>query len=136
MSMRGQLHLQHDSPSATDLLKKIFMIRGFSSYFNLVTLDSLNEVTLLQATIAQMLVCFNSKKNRKSCLMLIMIQTTPTIEAGIYPEVDAVASIHSLAMDLRDRDPDEQTNKDSVKKPKEERDRPMKDRLLAKDTIN
>lgn len=65
MSMRGQLHLQHDSPSATDLLKKIFMIRGFSSYFNLVTLDSLNEVTLLQATIAQMLVCFNSKKQKK-----------------------------------------------------------------------
>lgn len=66
MSMRGQLHLQHDSPSATDLLKKIFMIRGFSSYFNLVTLDSLNEVTLLQATIAQMLVCFNSKKTEKA----------------------------------------------------------------------
>ncbi len=68
--------------------------------------------------------------------MLIMIQTTPTIAAGIYPEVDAVASIHALSMDLRDRDPDEQTNKDSVKKPKEKRDRPMKDRLLAKDTIN
>lgn len=135
MSVRGRLHLQHDSPSATDLLKKSFMLRGFSSYFNLVTLDSLNEVTLLQATIAQMLVCFNSK-NKKSCLMLIMIQTTPTIAAGIYPEVDAVASIHSLAMDLRDRDHDKQTNKDSVKRPKEKRDRPMKDRFLAKDTTN
>jgi hypothetical protein len=64
-----------------------------------------------------------------------MIQTTPTIAAGIYPEVDAVASIHSLAMDLRDRDHDKQTNEDSVKKPKEKRERPMKDTLLVKNSM-
>lgn len=64
MSVRGRLHLQYDSPSAIDLLKKSFMLCNFSSYLSLFTLHTPNEVKLLQARIAQMLVCFNPKDRK------------------------------------------------------------------------